>query len=86
MPAEGNEAIFAAITPRQLDVLCELAEERRHSRLATRLYASVTTVRTHIRVLCELTETHGTDDLWDWWRENRDAYVEWVARRALGDR
>ena len=49
MPAEGNEAIFAAITPRQLDVLCELAEERRHSRLATRLYVSVTTVRTHIR-------------------------------------
>lgn len=86
MPAEGNEAIFAAITPRQLDVLCELAEERRHSRLATRLYASVTTVRTHIRVLCELTDTHGTDELWDWWRENRDAYVEWVARRALGDR
>lgn len=81
MPVEGNEAIFAAITPRELDVLCGLAEERRHARLAARLHVSVATVRTHIRVLCELTDTHGTDALWDWWRENREAYVEWVGRR-----
>lgn len=55
MPVEGNEAMFAAITPREFDVLCALTQERRHARLAARLHISVTTVRTHIRVLCELT-------------------------------
>jgi DNA-binding CsgD family transcriptional regulator len=86
MPVEGNEQIFRAITPRQLELLRLLSVERRHARLAALMRVSVATVRTHIRALCELTDCHGTDELWDWWRENADSYAKFVAFDPGNDR
>lgn len=85
MDAEDLEVIFRQLTPRQLDVLAALLRHRSNEALANDLGVSLATLKSHLQTLYRLTDVHGAQELREWFREYREAYLRYMANRLGGD-
>ncbi|MGE5595803.1 MAG: hypothetical protein ACM3S1_07190 [Hyphomicrobiales bacterium] len=74
--------MYERLTWRHVRVLAALRVERRAERVARRLEVELSTVRTHIHVLYDLTDRHSIPELLAWWDEHDLRYRRFVAERG----
>lgn len=79
MPPRPYEAVFSELTRRHIEVLGALTVVLKQEHIAFILGVEVTTVRSHLRKLYELTGFHSMVELRDWWEEAGEEYLAYVA-------
>lgn len=70
------------LTPSRARVLRELADDRTEREAAERLGMSYTSVRSAVQVLKRFAGCESVHDLRRWWRQNRDAWAEWLLEQG----
>jgi len=83
MPSSASiPDIFRYITPRRAEVFAALADGATIAETARRLDISLNGTRSHVADLKKVTGCSSARELGRWWRQNRVAWVLWLAELA----
>lgn len=79
-----QEPAFERLTPARIRVLGQLAHDRPLREVGQQLTLSYNGVRSAIEDLKRITGTTSVHELVEWWRQNRELWLQWIADVAVG--